>query len=76
MYYDVAHNAEGIRAIIKTISKFYPDKKIIGLFTLKSDKNIKAICNVIKNNFEVIIICNDKNGYLSKATDLEKIMGS
>ena len=74
MYYDVAHNAEGIRAIIKTISKFYPDKKIIGLFTLKSDKNIKAICNVIKNNFEVLIICHDKNGYLSKATDLEKIM--
>ena len=72
MYYDVAHNAEGIRAMIKTISKFHPDKKIIGLFSLKSDKNIKDICNVIKNNFETIIICHDKNGYLLKATVLEK----
>ena len=74
MYYDVAHNVEGIRAMIKTISKFHPDKKIIGLFSLKSDKNIKAICNVIKNNFETIILCHDKNGYLLKTTVLEKIL--
>ena len=74
MYYDVAHNVEGIRAMIKTISKFHPDKKTIGLFSLKSDKNIKAICKVIKNNFKAIILCNDKNGYLLKTTVLEKIL--
>ena len=74
MYYDVAHNSEGIRAMIKTISKFHPDKKIIGLFSLKSDKNFKAICNVIKNNFETIILCHDKNGYLLKNIVLEKIL--
>ena len=74
MYYDVAHNVEGIRAMIKTISKFHPDKKIIGLFCLKSDKNSKAICNVIKNIFETIILCHDKNGYLLKTTVLEKIL--
>ena len=74
MYYDVAHNVEGIRAMVKTISKSYPDKKIIGLFSLKSDKNIRSICNVIKNNFEIIILCHDKNEYLLKNTVLEKIL--
>ena len=74
MYYDVAHNVEGISAMIKTISNSHADKKVVGLFSLKSDKNIKPICNVIKNNFEIIILCHDKSGYLSKATVLEKIL--
>ena len=74
MYYDVSHNVEGISSMIKTISKSYSDKKIIGLFSLKSDKNIKPICNVIKNNFETIILCHDKSGYLTRATVLEEIL--
>ena len=74
MYYDVAHNVEGISAMIKTISNSHADKKVVGLFSLKSDKNIKPICNVIKNNFETIILCHDKSGYLSKTTVLEKIL--
>jgi len=74
MYYDVAHNVEGISAMIQTISKSHIDKKIIGLFSLKSDKNIKSICNVMKNNFETIILCHDKSGYLLKTAVLEKIL--
>ena len=74
MYYDVAHNVEGISAMIKTISNSHADKKVVGLFSLKSDKNIKPICNVIKNNFETIILCHDKSGYLTRTTVLEKIL--
>jgi len=74
MYYDVAHNVEGIRAMIQTMSKSHPNKKIVGLFSLKSDKNIKPICNMIKNNFETIILCHDKSGYLTRTTVLEKIL--
>ena len=74
MYYDVAHNVEGISAMIKTISNSHAYKKVVGLFSLKSDKNIKPICNVIKNNFEIIILCHDKSGYLTRSTVLEKIL--
>ena len=74
MYYDVAHNVEGISAMIKTISNSNAYKKVVGLFSLKSDKNIKPICNVIKNNFEIIILCHDKSGYLTRSTVLEKIL--
>ena len=74
MYYDVAHNVEGISAMIKTISKSHANKKIIGLFSLKSEKNIRPICNVIKDNFETLILCHDENGYLLKTAVLEKIL--
>ncbi len=74
MYYDVAHNFESIKVMIKTISSTHPGKKIIGLFSLKSDKNIGAICSVIKNSFEKIILCHDKSGYLLKSIILEKIL--
>ncbi len=73
LYYDVAHNFDGIRAMIKTISNAYHNKKIIGLFSLKSDKNIDAICKIIKDNFEMTILCHDKSGYLLKNKILEKI---
>ncbi len=74
IYYDVAHNFEGIRAMISTISEIHHNKKIIGLFSIKSDKKIEDICDVIKNNFEMIILCHDKSGYLLKNTFLEKIL--
>ena len=45
MYYDVAHNVEGISAMIKTISNSHADKKVVGLFSLKSDKNIWLVLN-------------------------------
>ena len=74
VYYDVAHNFEGIRAMVKTISKIHHNKKIIGLFSIKSEKNIDAICSIIKNNFEMITLCHDKSGYLLKNIVLEKIL--
>ena len=74
LYYDVAHNFEGIRAMVKTISKIHHNKKLIGLFSIKSDKNIVDICSVIKNNFELLILCHDKNGYLLQNNVLEKIL--
>ena len=73
LFYDVGHNYEGIAAMIESISALHPDKKFIGLFSIKSDKNIDKICELIKVNFEKIIICSDKNGYLMRSSDLQKI---
>jgi len=73
LFYDVGHNYEGIVAMIETISALYPDKKFIGLFSIKSDKNIDKICELINENFEKIIICCDKNGYLMRSLDLQKV---
>jgi dihydrofolate synthase/folylpolyglutamate synthase len=73
LFYDVGHNYEGIAAMIESISALHPDKKLIGLFSIKSNKNLDKICELIKENFEKIIICSDKNGYLMRSSDLQKI---
>ena len=69
----MGHNYEGIAAMIESISALHPDKKLIGLFSVKSDKNIDKICELIKQKFEKIIICSDKNGYLMRSPDLQKV---
>ena len=74
LFYDVAHNYEGIKAMLNTINVLYPNKEKVGLFCIKSDKNIFAICKLLKNNFKKLILCSDKNGYLVKASDLLSIM--
>ena len=76
LFYDVGHNYDGIATMIETVSSLYPDKKRIGLFSIKSDKNIDKICELIKESFEKIIICSDKNGYLMKSSDLQKIFNN
>ena len=58
---------------IKAVSIKEHDKKFVGLFAIKSDRNIDEIWDLIKNNFEIIILCHDKSGYLLKNTVLEKI---
>ena len=43
------------------------------MFAIKSDKNIDKICELIQRNFEKTIICSDKNGYLMRSSDLQKV---
>lgn len=74
LYYDVAHNYDGIKSMIETVNKNHPKKKLIGLFCIKRDKNIISICNLLKKNFYEIIICQDKQKHLLSVEKLSKIM--
>tara|TARA_Y100000590_G_C15658370_1_gene991577 strand:- start:21 stop:1262 length:1242 start_codon:yes stop_codon:yes gene_type:complete len=76
IYYDVAHNYDGIRALIKTVEKIHPKKKIIGLFCIKADKKIEIICELLKNHFTELIICQDKEKYLTSVKALSKLFDS
>ena len=73
IYYDVAHNYDGIRALIKTIRKIHPKKKLVGLFCIKAEKNIELICDLLRKNFEKVIICQDKEKYLLSVKALSEI---
>ena len=74
IFYDVAHNYDGIRAMINTAKRNHPNKKLFGLFCIKSDKNIFSICDLIRKNFVKMILCQDKNKYLLNVKTLSKIM--
>ena len=74
IYYDVAHNYDGIRAMIETAITYHPRKRLVGLFCIKGDKNISSICSLLSENFHNVIICQDKGRYLLGVKKLSKIM--
>ena len=64
IYYDVAHNASSISAIIETIKTIHPGKSIIGLFCLKGNKDIDSISDVIRGHFFQLLVTSDEKGLL------------
>ena len=74
LYYDVAHNYDGIEAMIESAITYHPKKELIGLFCIKGDKNINSICSLLREKFHKIIICQDKERYLLSVGKLSKIM--
>ncbi|MBA64774.1 MAG: bifunctional folylpolyglutamate synthase/dihydrofolate synthase [Candidatus Marinimicrobia bacterium] len=76
IYYDVAHNYDGIRAMIDTVTENHAKKKLLGLFCIKGDKNINSICNLLRGKFNKIIICEDQKRLLLSVKKLSKIMDS
>ena len=74
IYFDVAHNYDGIKAMINTIKSNHPQKKLFGLFCIKGDKNMNSISDLIRESFHQIIICQDKNKYLLSVNRLSKIL--
>jgi len=74
IYFDVAHNYDGLKAMINTIKSRHPQKKLYGLFCIKRDKNMNLISDLIRESFHQIIICQDKNKYLLSVNRLSKIL--
>ena len=74
IYFDVAHNYDGIKALINTIKSIHPPKKLFGLFCIKGDKGMNYISDLLRENFHQIIICQDKHKYLLSVNRLSKIL--
>ena len=73
IYYDVAHNYDGIKSLINTVKRIHPKEKIVGLFCIKAEKNIELICDLLRKNFTKVIICQDKEKYLLSVKALSEI---
>jgi dihydrofolate synthase/folylpolyglutamate synthase len=71
IFYDVAHNAHGLKAILETFNSLNFQKPL-GLFCSKKDKNLKLIALEIKNNFSELISVSNKNEDLFSSSDLNK----
>ena len=71
IYYDVAHNDKGVKAVIDTIRSIYKTLPHIVL-SLKGDKEIELISKALMNNFESLIITGSDKFDLLEANDLYK----
>ena len=67
--YDVAHNEQGIKSILKTVNNIF-EKKPIGLFAHKEDKELELIANVIHGKFGKLLVMDDEQGLLMRSETL------
>jgi len=74
IYFDVAHNYDGIKAMINTVKSNHLPKKLFGLFCIKGNKDMNSISDLIRESFDQIIICQDKHKYLLSVNRLSKIL--
>ena len=73
IYYDVAHNVDSIKLIIKYLKIIYKEKPL-GLFVIKESKELGLVSNVIKNNFHKLIVSGGEPLGLMNGDKLGKIL--
>jgi len=61
IYIDVSHNVDGFRKTIKYISANFEKEKIYLLLGLLEDKNVSEIINIVKDEFNNIIVTEPDN---------------
>ena len=75
IYYDVAHNYDGILSTINSLTSIYK-KKPIGLFVMKSDKEADLIIEAVDERFDKLLLSGSKENGLMAASDLSKLFES
>jgi dihydrofolate synthase / folylpolyglutamate synthase len=70
-YASVAHNPAAVLAMLESIYRLHPGKRIVYLFSILKDKDIKAVLSVIKKYKKVqLVLTQIKN---ERAISLEKL---
>jgi len=64
IYYDVAHNENGVKSVLNNLNIMFPTSKLYGLLCLKGDKEIDCIAESIKSQFEMLFVSTSKDGLL------------
>ena len=72
IYYDVAHNFDGISSTINSL-KFIYKKKPIGLFVMKSDKEANLIIKAVDKRFDKLLLSGSEENGLMTGTELAKL---
>ena len=76
IYYDVAHNEDGIKSVLKNLNRMFPTSKLYGLLCLKGDKEIDCIAESIKSQFEMLFVSTSKDGLLMEPKKLSEKLHS
>ena len=72
IYYDVAHNENGIKSVLNNLNRIFPASKLYGLLCLKGDKEIDCIAKSIRSQFEMLFVSTSKDGLLMEPKKLSK----
>ena len=72
IYYDVAHNYDGILSTINSLKSIYK-KKPIGLLVMKSDKEANLIIKAVDEKFDKLLLSGSKEYGLMAGPELAKL---
>ena len=72
IYYDVAHNSDGILSTINSLKSIYT-KKPVGLFVMKNDKEANLIIKAINERLGMLLISGSEKDGLMAGSDLAKL---
>ena len=72
LYYDVAHNEDGLAFFLKTIRSMFTDVPIIGLFCLKGDKEFNSLTKNLSGQFSKLFVTTDQNRLLLSSEKLSE----
>ena len=72
IYYDVAHNENGVKSVLNNLNRLFPTSKLYGLLCLKGDKEIDCVAESIKSQFEMLFVSTSKDGLLMEPEKLSK----
>ena len=72
IYYDVAHNENGVKSVLNNLNRMFPTSKLYGLLCIKGDKEIDCIAKSIKSQFEMLFVSTSKDGLLMQPEKLSK----
>jgi len=74
IFYDVAHNLSGIKAMVNFFTELYPDKYLYGLFAIKGDKDLHLVIRTLMQSFKGLLVTSDKKGLLVPELKLSQIL--
>ena len=74
LIYDVGHNSDGIKMLLKSTKKMFNNRPLYGLLCLKGDKNIRQVGKEIANQFNRLFISSDKKGSLLSSNELSELL--
>ncbi len=69
IFYDVAHNAHGLKAVLDTLNSLFSQKPV-GIFALKGDKELELLAKEIKGKFSDLITVSTENADLYSSSEL------
>ena len=70
IYYDVAHNSQGIKSVFKNLNTIFPRSVFYGLLCLKGDKDIQGFSEYFNRQFKKLFVTTDSEGLLLKPMEL------
>lgn len=69
---DGAHNTHGVQALIKSLDKVYPDRKLVFVLSILADKNYDEMIRLICTKAEKVYVAQNSSDRAASAEDQQK----